>query len=983
MGNDFNDEYYKSLREPIGARAFVQYYESFRQQLSNDELLRLFEANGEDWEENTSRTKANQGRRIFSLGVNLGVLRHIVDTCSPSKVGQGVIEEAKRLLLLYDPSDQRQELHAMDKMLAATNLDEKDKYILIKYRVGQGVFRKRLYEYWGGCSVTGCREHSLLIASHIKPYSECRPYERYDLYNGLLLTPNLDRLFDRHLISFDEQGKIMVSSSLNSDDLACLGISGEERLVGERLDDRHEEYLVLHRAVFRSQEAGEDALEVGTLSLKREGTSVINTKGNERMVQTEWSPVEGENSRNFLAGKRMERLPEKTRDEIASKAKDILAHCVNPAGDEAQQSTVLVYGCVQSGKTLSYTYLTALASDNGYRMAIYLTGVNTNLQKQTYERLDDDLNMRSNAFYLPDVPSEDPRIHLTIDRKRAARMLEGGRTVLLPVMKNRAGIQDVITLLKDETVAKALGSSPVLIIDDESDNASLNNRAYSNSKTGLEEKSTTYEFIEKLRECAPRFAYVEYTATPHANFLIEQRDMLRPDWCAVLEPGEGYTGAETFFAPDSPYLLTIPSEEMDSSEWRGKLPGSLQKAIAYHLLNVAVTVDVQERLPFLTMMIHCTREYNGEGGNERIFSLVEDFVRQLRLDAENEGSGTKLSLLDEQYQELKRTYDTALPDLEELRELLGHLLSDPKAIRCHKLTQDGDEKIDWGEKRCKCHIVVGGDKLGRGFTLENLTTSYLSRWTSGTPTADTLWQRARFFGYKKDYLEACRVYMPEVAIDAYRRFANYEVYLRDYIRDNASLEGVEWEISEKIPALLNATRQCIQREQRGALVEWFQLQDLGNIEANDLLVEEFLRAIQQSLEPAEPQGNTPAQQHLYASLERGTIASLLRAYKSDNDHSRERLERIVSFMARSEAPVHFYYMSHSQPRPRTLEATTGELASFNVGKYDGGSFAPYNDFKGGDSITVQLYRIRVSAEGKPVDGVETYGFRVFIPDSRL
>lgn len=113
---------------------------------------------------------------------------------------------------------------------------------LVKCRLGQGTFREALIDYWKGCSVTSFKNLGLLIASHIKPWNVSSNEERIDLYNGLLLIPNLDKLFDKGYISFDNNGKILISSLLN--DYESLGINLEMKI---EIIDKHKVYLEYHR----------------------------------------------------------------------------------------------------------------------------------------------------------------------------------------------------------------------------------------------------------------------------------------------------------------------------------------------------------------------------------------------------------------------------------------------------------------------------------------------------------------------------------------------------------------------------------------------------------------------------------------------------------------------------------------------------------------------------------------------------------------
>lgn len=124
-----------------------------------------------------------------------------------------------------------------------------ERHALVAARRGQGLFRQRVLQYWGGrCAVTDCALAPLLVASHIKPWKDSSDTERLVGFNGLLLTPNLDRLFDRGLISFDGYGVLLVSPALTGPERGRLGVDAPLRI--ERLHKRHLPYLQAHRAQF-------------------------------------------------------------------------------------------------------------------------------------------------------------------------------------------------------------------------------------------------------------------------------------------------------------------------------------------------------------------------------------------------------------------------------------------------------------------------------------------------------------------------------------------------------------------------------------------------------------------------------------------------------------------------------------------------------------------------------------------------------------
>jgi|GEM_PF-760936 len=129
-------------------------------------------------------------------------------------------------------------------------LDATTREAIIQSRIGQGKFRTSLVDYWKGCSVSGCKQIRLLKASHIKPWHVSSNEERLNVYNGLLLLPNLDSCFDLGFVSFDDEGKILLSSQLEQASLAHFGINSTLKLL--RLDEQHKKFLRFHREnIFR------------------------------------------------------------------------------------------------------------------------------------------------------------------------------------------------------------------------------------------------------------------------------------------------------------------------------------------------------------------------------------------------------------------------------------------------------------------------------------------------------------------------------------------------------------------------------------------------------------------------------------------------------------------------------------------------------------------------------------------------------------
>ena len=146
----------------------------------------------------------------------------------------------------FSPSNPIQEIK--DYRKSYETLSETERETVVQSRVGQGRFRSKLINYWRECAITGCQTIEILNSSHIKPWRESNNKERLDVYNGLLLVPNLDSLFDRGLITFDNNGKIIISDLLDNNDRDKLGIHSEMSI--KKLEEPHKKYLEYHRQMF-------------------------------------------------------------------------------------------------------------------------------------------------------------------------------------------------------------------------------------------------------------------------------------------------------------------------------------------------------------------------------------------------------------------------------------------------------------------------------------------------------------------------------------------------------------------------------------------------------------------------------------------------------------------------------------------------------------------------------------------------------------
>ena len=140
---------------------------------------------------------------------------------------------------LIDSDQFIREIETIDESLVG-----KERELLVKTRLNQSVFRNLLLNQYGKCLLCGVSDHRLLKASHIKPWSKSEPKEKIDIYNGLLLCPNHDLLFDQGFISFDDTGKVICSKELKEVDRVFMNIQPEMKI---QLDPKSQKYMEYHR----------------------------------------------------------------------------------------------------------------------------------------------------------------------------------------------------------------------------------------------------------------------------------------------------------------------------------------------------------------------------------------------------------------------------------------------------------------------------------------------------------------------------------------------------------------------------------------------------------------------------------------------------------------------------------------------------------------------------------------------------------------
>jgi hypothetical protein len=487
----------------------------------------------------------------------------------------------------------------------------------------------------------------------------------------------------------------------------------------------------------------------------------------------------------------------------------------NPKAPAAYQSKGLVVGYVQSGKTANFTGLIAKAADAGYRLIIVMAGVLDVLRSQTQRRLDKELIGREllQDEYQTDPDYEEFVSHgkrpselsqfdiyrltgpdadykslaygkeaLKFDRKDSSKPfwdpenLHPATARIAIVKKHPAILQKLaadLRALTRDSIGAPLDQVPVLIIDDESDQASINTAAPSPSGEVIDRTETNKAIVGLLKQL-PRSQYVGFTATPSANALVDPAaadDIFPKDFLISLPRPAGYMGVADFYDLDLPSDGSTGPNERDYVRpvtGDDNKPDNLLKAIDSYVLSGALKLfrihsDPKHKFKHHTMLVHVSvlqadqkilakeiqalyakAGYEGGKGLERLQKLFDEDFASVHA---TRGCGLAFPL----------NFAALTPFVADCLQRIGEPAQAVKIVNNEhkKETPDFDRGRVW-------KILVGGAKLSRGYTVEGLTVSYYRRRAGG---ADTLMQMGRWFGFRKGYQDLVRLFIGTDEID--------------------------------------------------------------------------------------------------------------------------------------------------------------------------------------------------------------------------
>jgi hypothetical protein len=610
-------------------------------------------------------------------------------------------------------------------------------------------------------------------------------------------------------------------------------------------------------------------------------------------------------------------LPPQVIATLDSVTDEVLDYTGDPSDAHPWSRRGMVMGHVQSGKTTNYSSLICKAADAGYKVIILLAGITNSLRTQTQERLDETFIGKKSVFNAAAseaLPLQNyartrrfPAYGTSRDRdftRDAAgvffNLAAHSEPIIFVTKKNKTTLERLKEWIGEQSSGQRL-AFPLLLIDDEADNASIN--------TAQDPKKTTAinRVIREILAMFERSSYVGYTATPFANIFIDpdtdasmvSDDLFPRHFIKALDPPSNYVGASRVFAADGDLrssMVRVVDDHVGVLELTHKrehpvprLPASLYKAIRVFCLSRAIRVLRGQGTKHCSMMINVSRFNDVQ---ERVLGHVYHHLAALKNSIEVNAAVPLSRITDENVLAFQKDYEdeyktSGLSFVRVLKALPEAL----RSVTALTVNMKGGVLDYSRHKASGLHVIaIGGLALSRGLTLEGLTVSYILR---NTAASDTLMQMARWFGYRPSFEDVCRVYLPKMSLDHYVYINDAMEELRTEVKRMELLGMTPADFGLRVRQSPLALRITAANKMRTA-TEWTGAQDYSgrHIEGYALVNKakinsDNMKAVQNFLAKlAQPSQDFPDDSALiWTSVDGSSVTELLKQFRFSDAHA--------------------------------------------------------------------------------------------------
>ncbi|WP_374371830.1 Z1 domain-containing protein [Tabrizicola sp.] len=492
-------------------------------------------------------------------------------------------------------------------------------------------------------------------------------------------------------------------------------------------------------------------------------------------------------------------LPKSVIDATDTVTDKILDRLGNPRDTSPWSRRGMVVGHVQSGKTANYTGLICKAADAGYRLIVVIAGIHNNLRNQTQARIDEGFigrdtgrlahankAQRQKIIGVGQFDQREFPVSLTNTIKdfnketattNTSQIGQYNVPVVLVIKKNSSTLKNLLEWLKEHSVHQGthMVSQPMLLIDDEADNASINTAYARDEVTRINGQ------LRELLSLFHRSCYVGYTATPFANIFIDpdtddealKQDLFPRHFIIGLDAPSNYFGAQKVFLDARDRHIRLIEDNEDILPMKHKidhpvdvLPGSLVAAVRAFVVARAIRNARGQQAAHASMLINASRFTDVQG---RLRSRVADVVERIRNAVAVDAAKGHAALRNPEIAALHAVWEAEFADAEcadwpDVQARLHEVLVAARVVEVNASKRSVALDYDQGGEHGVTVIAVGGFSLSRGLTLEGLTISYFLR---NSMMYDTLMQMGRWFGYRPGYEDLCRVWMPADGVGWY------------------------------------------------------------------------------------------------------------------------------------------------------------------------------------------------------------------------
>ncbi|MFY0686263.1 MAG: hypothetical protein JXQ90_03810 [Cyclobacteriaceae bacterium] len=642
-------------------------------------------------------------------------------------------------------------------------------------------------------------------------------------------------------------------------------------------------------------------------------------------------------------------------DDLTDK---ILDKCVNPKTTGNWDRRGMVVGNVQSGKTANYTGLINKATDAGYKLIIVIAGIHNALRSQTQVRIDEGYIGRNSSDFIEKqrttrvgvgkYSAETEVYSYTSTNKDFNRGIAtqlnvpiGGKSpTVLVIKKNKSILENLILWLNQfrSDGSGKINNVPVLVIDDEADNASVN------SGDELDVK-TINRLIRTLLNLFSQNTFIGYTATPYANLFIPSswsenletmvkdlrlnvgEDLFPRDFIVNIPPPSNYIGAAQVFGfensktgeqsegldiirlaedQEPEFPRTINKNNKDNLP--EDIPLSLKKAVQAFILTCAIRRKRGQEKKHNSMLVHVVvrvawidriawlvnevlRDYknqlkSGQGNLEdNLKSLFEADYAPTTIDVLNNIGYNDPKIKNHKWEEIQPHVLEAISKIE-VRAVHG--VKNTRFLEYHNIGELNYDDYDNGFSV----IAVGGSKLSRGITLEGLSVSYYLRTTR---MYDSLMQMGRWFGYRPGYVDLCRLYTTEQLISWYRHITMATEEMREDFDEMAAKNLTPKDFQLKVrthSGMLQITsiskmkeHEKIQLSFSGETKQTYEFDnDQKVVNSNFELLEMTLKRLKDATINHSKSGNISSV--LFNNIKSDIVEDFLASYQSKNNHMR-------------------------------------------------------------------------------------------------